>query len=398
MYLFGALSPRIKTDPMEPKPAPANSSSLDYQEIFQAVPELCLVLSVDLNPIVLDASAAYLEATGLRAYDLVGKQFLELFPLDSLKSSIEMVIGTKQKHEMPIQRYLTPGGDKKSPLKSDFDTKYWCTTQVPVLDRRGNLKCMIHQIEKAAIQTNDDFLSVASHELKTPLTSLMLRLQMVRKKLETVNDSSSKGLLAGLNDGLDVCFQQAKRLGGVIEEIVSVAGIQSGKIAYRFERVDLLAIVKQEVRDFSDQILRSKSTVAVYAEDPGLTEVWVICDAFRMEQVVLNLLSNAAKYGSGKPIRVTVGYQPNEMNPDGDAFVRVQDEGLGIPQEKRETIFERFERAIDKNEVSGLGLGLFIAREIITAHHGKIELRSEVGKGSTFTALIPVVPPPDATL
>lgn len=229
-----------------------------------------------------------------------------------------------------------------------------------------------------AVRIRDEFLSIASHELRTPLTSLKLQLQLSRRKME------SQELCAGPPDALakslDASVRQVARLTALVEDLLDVTRISAGRLVLKFESVDVGQLVREVVDHHREQLQAAGSTIELRLASFVRAE----CDHFRLEQVVANLLSNVAKYGSGKPVEISVDEH------SGKARIRVRDFGIGIGPEKHGTIFERFERAVSSKNISGLGLGLYISREIINAHGGTIAVNSVLGEGSTFTIEIPM--------
>jgi signal transduction histidine kinase len=151
-------------------------------------------------------------------------------------------------------------------------------------------------------------------------------------------------------------------------------------LTYEFERVELGHLVREMVERYFESLRSAGCLVTV--ETPEL--VWVKGDRFRLEQVVLNLLSNAAKYGRSQPVNLSV------RCVDGKARLDLRDHGIGIPKDMLEKVFERFERASQSGHIGGLGLGLYICREIVKAHGGNITIASEFGQGSTFTVEMPL--------
>jgi signal transduction histidine kinase len=234
------------------------------------------------------------------------------------------------------------------------------------------------------IQARDEFLSIASHELKTPLTSLKMQLQLTQKSIKPEQDLAPPP--ARLAKVFDLSIRQVQRLSKLVEELLDVSRMHGGRMTYQVEPVELVGLVTETVERFADQLEAARCPIQLYAPEPILMS----CDRFRVEQVLSNLLTNALKYGAGMPIRISVSPIPS------GARIEVADEGMGIAPEKHGRIFDRFERAISHHSISGLGLGLFIARQIVEAHGGSIGLRSEVGKGSTFTVLLPLEPPASA--
>ncbi len=229
-----------------------------------------------------------------------------------------------------------------------------------------------------AITIRDEFLSIASHELKTPLTSIQLQTQVMKRRLAQGDSSAlSPTALVRLIEQTD---RQTARLVRVVDDILDVSRINSGRFTLYLERHDLSALVRETVERCDLMVSQAGSKVTVEAPVPVMCQV----DKFRMEQVVSNLLTNAARYGEGKPIEVTV-----RPGPEGSAEVAVRDRGPGIAREAQTRIFERFERATAMSGSTGLGLGLYIAREIAQGHGGTIRVDSEPGRGATFSVRIP---------
>jgi len=226
---------------------------------------------------------------------------------------------------------------------------------------------------QTALQHRDDFLSVASHELKTPLTSLRLQLQLAKRQVMSLAEQSiavgTAQKILNQTDG------QISRLIKLVDDLLDVSVISAGKLRYEFKMIDLNVMLKDVMERFSIQF----TSVPVSLELNVAGPLFVRGDLFRLEQVVVNLLTNALKYGANKPVNVTLEAR------NGTALLKVQDHGIGIPKDKQLLIFERFERALNFAHISGLGLGLFIAKKIIQDHEGTIRVESEPGQGSTFT-------------
>jgi signal transduction histidine kinase len=235
---------------------------------------------------------------------------------------------------------------------------------------------------QAAVQTRDVFLSVASHELRTPLTALTLRLQRLAKQVREGAEPLQREALLG---ELESVRRQTSRLGRLTEDLLDVTRLASGPPSLRLSPVDLAALVREAVGRARDEAERVDSPLSLEAP-ATLVGQW---DAMRLEQVVTNLLSNALKYGAGKPVRVVLERVGPE-GPAGLARLVVEDRGVGIPPEAQERIFERFERVASVRHFPGLGLGLWIAREIVSALGGTLGVTSVPGEGSRFVLELPV--------
>jgi signal transduction histidine kinase len=225
-----------------------------------------------------------------------------------------------------------------------------------------------------AVRLRDDFLSVAGHELKTPLSALRLQIQMLARVTRDVATTP------GLAERVEKAERTSERLGALIDELLDAGRITSGMMKLEREPLDLSSLTRDAVGRMTEALARAGSEVKLVA-DSQVVGRW---DRVRLEQVVSNLLSNAAKYGRGQPVEVRV-----EGSEDGRARLVVKDSGMGIAPEDQARIFERFERATTDKRVHGLGLGLWISREIVESHGGRIQVHSSPGEGSTFTIELP---------
>ncbi|HYQ80265.1 MAG TPA: HAMP domain-containing sensor histidine kinase, partial [Anaeromyxobacteraceae bacterium] len=228
------------------------------------------------------------------------------------------------------------------------------------------------------VRRRDEFLSIASHELKTPVAALQLQLQMLHRAAERQGAPLPRPLV----DKVEALERQTRRLTLLVNELLDVSRMRLGRLELHLEEVDLAELAREAVRQLEGELRRSGSRIALRADAPA-TGRW---DRLRLEQVLTNLLVNAAKFGEGRPIAVSV------QAADGLAHLAVADQGIGILPEHQERIFRRFERAVSVEHYGGLGLGLYIAREIVEAHGGRIQLASAPGLGSTFTVELPLRP------
>ncbi|MBC7692424.1 MAG: PAS domain-containing protein [Methylotenera sp.] len=246
-----------------------------------------------------------------------------------------------------------------------------------VLARKG-AESLANDLQ-AAVNARDEFLSIASHELRTPLTSLRLQIQMLNRQIAK-NDppAYSKPRVDQLVGQTD---KQTLRLVRLVDDMLDIARIRSGKLTLQPERFDFCELVQDTVNRMHPQFMGAG------CGDPKL----VLCepaqgdwDRMRLEQVLNNLFTNAIRYGKGKLVEVSVECLPEHVR------LSVRDQGIGIAPEAQSKIFDRFERAVNANEVSGLGLGLFITRQIVHAHGGTIGVSSELGQGAIFTVDLPL--------
>ncbi|EJM57677.1 putative protein with fused histidine kinase and response regulator receiver domain [Pseudomonas sp. GM49] len=229
-----------------------------------------------------------------------------------------------------------------------------------------------------AVRMRDDFMSIVAHEVRTPLNGLILETQL--RKMHLARDNAAAFTLDKMHAMVDRDERQIKSLIRLIEDMLDVSRIRTGKLSIRPTCFDLSALVRELLQNFSRQIDAAETSVTLDAEQPVIGN-W---DEFRIEQVISNLLTNALRYGAKGPISVKV------YSEEGRALVDVQDQGIGISEENQERIFQQFERVSAKHAVAGLGLGLFISEQIVTAHGGTITVQSRIGEGALFRVCLPL--------
>ena len=230
----------------------------------------------------------------------------------------------------------------------------------------------LYREAQEAIQVRDAFLSVAGHEFRTPLGALTLTLHNLGRALEPSASERAR-------KGLDAARRQVQRLTRLTEHLLEIGRINAGRLGLEKEPMDLAEVVAEAVGRLDETARRADSPISVRAEE-GVVGEW---DRSRLDQVVTNLLSNAINFGRGHPIEVEATRQ------DGHAVLTVRDHGIGISPEHQTRIFERFERAVPDRSYAGIGLGLWISRQIVEAHGGTIGVESEPGKGATFRVELP---------
>jgi signal transduction histidine kinase len=236
------------------------------------------------------------------------------------------------------------------------------------------------ELQIQATRIRDEFISIASHELKTPLTSLKLQTQL-NKRVQARDPGAFSPLVSRLIDGTD---SQVDRLTRLVEDMLDVSRIHSGKLLMEKSRFDLAELVADVVPNFSAQLAAAGCALVIERSGPVIG-TW---DRYRIEQVLNNLLTNAIRYAPGAPIEISVARD----DARGIARLRVRDHGPGIAPADHERIFARFERAVVGRGISGLGLGLYICRQIVASHAGTIRVESDVGRGAGFVIELKLAP------
>lgn len=233
---------------------------------------------------------------------------------------------------------------------------------------------LLYNLSQQAIEVRNDFLSIASHELNTPITTLKLQLQILKRVLNDKDGDPENRCEKSVVSSL----RQVDRLIGLIQVLLDVSKIQSGKFHFSFQQSSLSEIV-QEVVERHKEVISSSDCTLFVSDLPDVSVKW---DKMRIEQVLINLLMNAVKYAPGK-------IELNVREENGLIKMEVRDFGSGISAEKLPSIFERFSRATS-DSVAGMGLGLFIVKEIVEGHGGVVEVESS-SQGTIFKISIPMV-------
>jgi signal transduction histidine kinase len=390
-------------------------SSIDYQNTLQSVARLavptlgdtCIVYIAEDDGSIHRVAAAASDPSKepplqkLRTFPLgpkgrsvvgevlkTGKMlFIPRFTEDDLRSlsaggesaAIIQQIAPRSSVTVPLSaRNRVIGAITFAMAESERSYSQWDFALAEELGRRAGLavdNARLYKDAQLAVRARDEFLSVASHELRTPLTSL--ELQVATLERAAVNGHSVPAEKFSVK--LEAITRQLGRLTRLVENLLDVSRVSSGRLALEVETVDLGQVVHDVVARFRDQLIRADCQLSVDVEE-RCDGQW---DRMRLEQMVTNLLSNAIKYGPGKPIEI-------RLKSHGDSCeLIVQDAGIGIAVEDQVRIFERFERAGSHRQFGGLGLGLWIVNQIVQAMGGNISVTSHLGAGSQFAVSLP---------
>lgn len=243
------------------------------------------------------------------------------------------------------------------------------------IDRALTKRAVMNDVLQEGIKARDQFLSIASHELKTPLTALKLQTEFILRQISQgkLNIEQAKGMLKKTTNNFN-------RINCLVDEMLDISRISLGKLILHKTQADLKNVVEEVVETFRPQFEHSGVHDLVLQAETVVGQF----DVFRIEQVLNNLISNALKYGNTKGVEVSLRREGNY------ALITVRDQGIGIPEKSLPLVFNRFERINGNSTISGLGLGLYIAKEIVQEHEGDIWAESDLGKGSSFYVRLPL--------
>jgi PAS domain S-box-containing protein len=318
---------------------------------------------------------------GYLAREIVGQHYAIFYPDEDGSARCERELATAAQDG----RFVDEGWR----VRKDGST-FWANAAITALrDAKGELRgfanvtrdltvskhaegerIRLAQAEEA-IRLRDEFLSIASHELRTPLTALHLQLQNLRERCGSLDTK--------VVAKIDRATQSSNRLGELIDVLLDASRVVGGQLSLDRRLFDLTAVVGELAERFRHAAEGARCHLEVQG-DAGVVGQW---DRTRIEQVLTNLLSNALKYGAGHPVRMAV------WGDESSAWVEVSDRGPGVAEADRLRIFGRFERAVSFRNYGGLGLGLYIAREIVEAHGGTIVVSGAPGGGATFRMKLP---------
>lgn len=342
-------------------------SEIRYRRLFEAARDGVLILDPETRKI-LDANPFMEDLLDCTREELIGKELFEIGMLKDVPANQAMFRELQVKNCIRFEESLetTTGRLQEIEVVANLYDE----------GEKSIIQCNIRDIaeRKDIERRKDDFISIASHELKTPVTSLKGFTQVLQRRLKKHADEESLRFLA-------IMDSQLNKLTKIINELLDISKLGQGKLDYQEEPFDLDALVQEVV----ENLQAGTSTHQLLIE--GRTEAQVYGDRDRIGQVLINLLTNAIKY-SPKAYTVIVRVSKDQEN----ATVSVQDFGIGIAATYHEQIFERFYQVTDPEGkiYPGLGMGLYICTEIIKRHHGRIWVESRKNHGSTFSFTLPL--------
>lgn len=324
---------------------------------------------------------------GYEAKEIIGQHFSKFY----MKSDID-----RRHPEFELKRALEEGKYEEEGWRVRKDgSHFWANVVITrVNDTQGKLlgfvkvtrdlteKKQAYEILEARVQertkdlevalkARDEFLSIASHELKTPLTSLKLQLQLSRRRVD--NDPT-------LSKSLDIGIRQVNSLNHLVDDLLDVSRIETGVLSLAVEEFNVSELVEEIIYRFDEQLILAGCEIRKNLA-PSLTGKW---DRNRIEQILVNLIFNAIKYAPGKEITVSTRKENDQ------AIIEVADKGPGIDKSQIKMIFDRFTRVGSPQNVGGLGLGLFITKKIVELHAGKIYVDTAPGEGAKFIVSLPL--------
>ncbi|MEO8702573.1 MAG: PAS domain-containing sensor histidine kinase [Kofleriaceae bacterium] len=346
--------------------------------LFEHARDIILVIDAD-DGTVIDANRAAEVAYGYSRDELLALKVFDLRPESSPAVTVQMRTADRDGILFEAEHLRRDGTGFPVEVSSRGDVMQGRRCLFSIIRDISERKRFEREREELlattqrALTTRDDFLMIASHELRTPVTNVSLQLQNLTRSLDRPTTKHDQLRAFG-----DSALRELARLTALISTLID-AQVARGRLELELGDHDLSEIV----REVTDRLRpRTELTCQFAIEVPSIRGRW---DRMRLDQVITNLVLNAFKYGGGSPIRITA-----ELSGPSIVHLDVIDRGIGIAPEHAARIFDKFERAVPSHH-GGLGLGLFIARQIVEAHGGRIELESTLGAGSRFRVALPRV-------
>lgn len=379
---------------------------------MKSTPKCLLVDDLEENLIALKGLLKGVDAeiitskSGVEALELMLKHDFALALLDVQMPEMdgfelaEIMRGTERTKHIPIIFVTAGGADSHRVFKGydsgavDFLTKPLMNKAViskvkvflELYRHKAELQEKIISLKKTeeelqkAISMRDEFLSICSHELNTPLTALQMQIQIIEKREQRIGPEAAYAPET-MKKFVNSSFKSVKRLIMLVSDMLDIARVNSGRLSLNLVKTELNSLIRDFNDNFSTQMKEAGCVVHI---DYAPKDICLQLDPFRIEQVLTNLYSNIIKYAPGEPVEIKVG------QTDKYAWFSVKDHGKGISKDQQVRIFDRFERIDSPDLISGLGLGLYICKEIMELHDGSITLESTPGEGAKFLVKIPL--------
>ena len=342
-----------------------------YRVLVESMNEGAISLSKEGT--VLYCNSAFARMVGISLDQIMGHDVCEFVPFED-RDALKKLIGQGLRESVRAEMTLLPSSGTCIPTQFslnpvDLEGKPSIGVIVTDLSERKRQE----QAEQA-VRMRDEFLAIASHELRTPLSTLVLRLGLLERHAITGN-------MAQVQASVDRAKDQTERMRRLVDRLLDVSQLASGRLELELEDGDLGEVVKEAVERFSEVASNAKCEIRLTAPSGIIARV----DKFRLDEAIGNVISNAIKYGPGKPITVDLKAK------DGKATLVVQDRGIGIPPDDLSRVFGRFERTTISHNYGGLGLGLYIANQVIEQHEGSIRAENRSGGGVRIVIELPLV-------
>lgn len=358
-----------------------SDASNRFQELFHSTFEGIMLHE---KGIIVDVNKPFSDLFNYAREEMIGMPVMDLVQAEYQQ---EM----REKSMADLSHFSETWGVQKNgatiPIEVSVKDHQWAGRTVRLVTVRDVSERLLAEEERrkaiqaeAEVRLRDEFISIASHELKTPLTPIRLNNDML---LRAVKENKLFDYpYAKLQKMFEMTANQVGRLCRLIDDMLDVSQMDRDDMILNFEFFNLKDLLDEIIFSVSDELSRTGTTLKLQS----IVTVEVYWDRHRMEQVIGNLLRNAIIYGRGKEILVSLERHEKMLH------IIVRDQGIGIDKKDQRRIFNRFERAVSSKNYGGLGLGLYITGKIINAHQGNVRVESESGKGSTFTVEIPIRP------
>jgi PAS domain S-box-containing protein len=371
-----------------PKVLNLRSAEHPYRVFVEAVAEGALTVNQD--GVAIFCNRYFAEMLKTTPGKILGRPLRDFFPPYETHTVSQILSrGSREKLQQEIALLASDGALLQvqlsvSPVKTE-DLEGICILATDLSEKHRTQAALHRALERArlvedmkrALELRDEFLSIASHELRTPITSLMMQLQVTQRAFESdaLNERHPR-----FGRAISTCIRQTMRLISLMEDLLDVSQIEAGKLKTHPEETNLTDLVFETLERFQEEC---KKSGCHHELQPNVIGFW---DPIRLEQVLTNLLSNSFKHAASRRVEVMLRQEENS------AVLIVRDFGEGIPEEEHRRIFRRFERAVNYTNVSGFGLGLYIVKQIVESHGGTIEVESKRGQGATFRVILPLRP------